>query len=89
MGASPHLAALRDRIQQSSRCLEAVLPLLPEQLRTQVLSGPLDGAQWCLISRSTAASTKLRQLLPSLLLALQDRGLGIEQIRIKVQKTPS
>ena len=41
--------------------------------------------EWCLLVKSAAASTKLRQLLPSFLQRLNDSGVRLSHIRIKVQ----
>jgi len=50
-----------------------------------VAAGPLGDDEWCLLVKSAAASTKLRQLLPSFLRRLNDSGVPIAHIRIKVQ----
>jgi hypothetical protein len=54
-------------------------------MRHQVKAGPIEGAQWCLLVGSAAASTKLRQLLPSIQAALTEHGFEVTSIRIKVQ----
>jgi len=84
--ASPNLSQLRERIRQSERCLALVRPFIPVHLHPHVRAGPLDEDRWCLLVSSTAASTKLRQLSPVLLNILGDQGLGIQHIRIKVQR---
>lgn len=84
-GASPSLASLQERIRQSSRCLEQIQPLLPANLRKLVKAGPLEEGQWCLLVGNAAASTKLRQLLPTLLQELNQNGAQLSLIRIKVQ----
>ena len=89
VGASPNLSLLRERIRQSERCLSLALPLIPAHLREQVRAGPLDEDQWCLLVSSNAASTKIRQLHPSLLRTLEAHGLGIRHIRIKVLRPGS
>jgi hypothetical protein len=54
-------------------------------MRHQVKAGPIDGTQWCLLVGSSAASTKLRQLLPAIQTALTQQGFEVTSIRIKVQ----
>ena len=83
--SAPSLAALRQRIQDSQRCLEWIRPALPGGLRKQVTAGPIQGNEWCLLVSNAAVSTKLRQLLPTLLIILNENGAQISSIRIKVQ----
>lgn len=83
--AAPSLAALQERIRESQRCMEQVEHLIPAAMRRQVRAGPIQDAEWCLLVGSTAASTKLRQLLPALQQALTQKGLQVSAIRIKVQ----
>ncbi|WP_179188559.1 DciA family protein [Hydrogenophaga sp. IBVHS2] len=84
-GAAPTLAALQERIRQSDWCLQQIRPLMPAALRPHVVAGPLEDTDWCLLVRSTAASTKLRQLLPRFLERLTEQGAPIRTIRLKVQ----
>ena len=65
--------------------LATILPLLPAHLRSQVSAGPVDETSWCLLVRNPAVGSKLRQLTPTLLQTLQQAGLGVEQIRLKVR----
>lgn len=88
VGAAPVLAQLRDRLALSQRCLNHICPLIPITMRQQVKAGPIDGPHWCLLVASASASTKLRQLLPSLLASLSHHGFEVTEIRIKVQTTP-
>lgn len=83
--AAPTLAALRERIRESQWCLEQIRHLIPVALRRQVQAGPIHETEWCLLVNSAAASTKLRQLLPTLQLVLTQQGARISEIRIKVQ----
>jgi hypothetical protein len=82
---SPSLSRLLERVRASSSRLEVVRPLLPAPLRASVQAGPMDEGQWCLLVSSNAVAAKLRQLLPTLQLQLQAKGLAVEHIRIKVQ----
>jgi hypothetical protein len=85
VGAAPVLTQLRERLALSERCLGHVRPLIPITMRHQVKAGPIDGTQWCLLVGSSAASTKLRQLLPAIQTALTQQGFEVTSIRIKVQ----
>jgi hypothetical protein len=85
VGTAPSLAALQQRIRESQRCLAFVAPLMPLTLRPFVKAGPIEETQWCLLVGSASASTKLRHLIPSMLLVLQENGVQVNAIRIKVQ----
>ncbi len=84
-GESPTLARLVDRMEASSRRLEAIRTLLPRPLMASVQAGPFEDGQWCLLVGSNAVSAKLRQLLPSVQQHLAACGLPVSGIRIKVQ----
>lgn len=84
-GAAPSLAALQERIRESQRCMERIQHLIPASMRRHVKAGPIEEAEWCLLVGNAAASTKLRQLLPTLLLTLAREGSQVSAIRIKVQ----
>jgi len=79
------LARLTEAVRDSSARLKAVEHLIPPSLRTSVQAGPVDGDSWCILVKSNAAAAKLRQVLPSLVKALQSRGWEITSIRLKVQ----
>ncbi|WP_291008281.1 hypothetical protein [Hydrogenophaga sp.] len=83
--AAPSLAALQQRIRDSQRYLDLVKHLLPVSMRPHVHAGPVHDTEWCLLVASAAASTKLRQLVPSLQQVLTQNGAQVSSIRIKVQ----
>jgi hypothetical protein len=82
---APQLHSLMDRLKQSQACLNAIGNILPPTLKAHVQAGPIDDEEWCLLVRSPAASTKLRQLEPRLLAHLERQGFRVSRIRIKVQ----
>lgn len=67
--------------------MERIQHLIPASMRRHVKAGPIEEAEWCLLVGNAAASTKLRQLLPTLLLTLAREGSQVSAIRIKVQAT--
>lgn len=81
---SPTLASLVQRVRASNSRMDVVRPLLPGPLRASVQAGPMDEDQWCLLVSSNAVAAKLRQLLPTLRMQLEARGLGVAGIRIKI-----
>jgi hypothetical protein len=84
-GSAPTLAALRQRIRESSECLELVRHLIPATLHRQVQAGPLNEGEWCLLVSSASASTKLRHLLPVIQKQLADSGQQVTSVRLKIQ----
>lgn len=84
-GESPNWAGLVERMQASSRRLEAIRSLLPRPLLSSVQAGPIEDGHWCLLVSSNAVAAKMRQLLPALQAHLASRGLPVTGIRIKVQ----
>ncbi len=82
---SPTLSRLTALAKESGERLKAVEMLIPEALRRAIRPGPIDGTNWCLLVSSTAAASKLRQLLPELQSHLCARGWEVTAIRLKVQ----
>jgi len=80
------LAQLTGRIQASQTCLRLVKAVLPTNIHLQIQAGPVEDGSWCLLTSSAACSAKLRQLTPTMLKRLQEEGLDVKQIRIKVIK---
>lgn len=91
--ASDTLLALSKRIALSKACFEAVSASIPAGLRGSLVAGPTeqvaDVTEWCMLVPSSAAASKLRQMLPELLLRLQAANLDVKKIRIKVQQNKS
>ncbi len=81
---APALARLAHLVDQSSAMYRCVESLIPEGLRAQVKSGPVDGQDWCLMVSSNAAAAKLRQLLPSLGARLRQDGWDVVNVRVKI-----
>lgn len=81
---SAPLADLRRRLNESARCLEAVLPSLPALLHPHVRSGPLDSDGWTLLAANAAVAAKLKQLRPRLEGALADHRCAAQVVRIKI-----
>ena len=87
VGAEPTLAMLQKRIRASHECLRMVEHLIPVSLLTQVVAGPLNDGEWCILVSSASASTKLRHLLPVLQKHLTDQGAQVTAVRLKIQTT--
>lgn len=85
VSAEPTLAMLQERVRASRECLTLVKHLIPIALQKQVLAGPLNDGEWCLLVTSTSASTKLRQLLPTIQKHLAEQGAQVTSVRLKIQ----
>jgi ethanolamine ammonia-lyase small subunit len=59
--------------------------VLPAPLRASVQAGPIEDGCWCLLVNSNAVAAKVRQLLPALQAHLNNQGLSVNSIRLKVQ----
>lgn len=81
---SEALTGLLARVRESQARLAVVAELLPVGLRGDVRAGPLDDTAWVLLVGHAAGAAKLRQLLPNLLLALQQSGREGPPIKIRV-----
>ena len=84
VSSAPSLAHLARLGRESNARLAAILPLIPEALRPAVNAGPLDDKSWCLLVSGNAAAAKIRQILPSIQLRLQNEGLMVKSIRLKI-----
>lgn len=82
---SPTFARLAGLVRDSSARLSAIRTLLPAPLRASVQAGPIEDGAWCLLVSSNAVAAKLRQLLPAMQAHLNQQGLPVNSIRIKVQ----
>ena len=85
---SPTLAHLAELGKESAIRLQTIAPLIPLALRPAITAGPINGAEWCLLIKTTAAAAKVRQMLPALQSLLCQKGFEVNSIRLKIQ-TPS
>lgn len=85
---SEPLTRLLTQLRHSRALYDDIAPLLPQPLQTDVRPGSLDGATWTLLASHGAAAAKLRQLLPTLMHRLQERGRQVSAIKVRVQPRP-
>ncbi len=88
LARSDMLAHLQAMLRESNARFEAIRPLLPAALAAQVRPGPLADDGWALFANSPAVAAKLRQCVPNLVSALQQRGWQGNAIHIRVQPPP-
>jgi hypothetical protein len=84
---SAPLASLRERLRDSARCLEVILPCLPPGLRPHVQAGPVDPDGWTLLAANAAVAAKLKQLRPRLEAELAANACPVAVLRIRVSQT--
>ena len=82
---SPTLAGLMARARDGQMRLQALLPLLPAEMRGALQAGPSEDGSWCVLVKGNAVAAKLRQMSPMLLAHLRTKGWEVMAIRIKVQ----
>jgi hypothetical protein len=82
---SPTLSLLMGRVRESADRLAAIRSILPAPLRASVQAGPIEEGCWCLLVSSNAVAAKVRQMLPALQAHLNNQGLSVHSIRLKVQ----
>lgn len=87
LARSDMLAHLQARLRESNARFETIRPLLPPALAAQLRPGPMGEDGWALFASSPAVAAKLRQWLPRLVDALQQRGFQGSAIHIRVQPT--
>jgi hypothetical protein len=75
---------LANQVKESSDRLKTIQSLIPDALHASVQAGPIDGDTWCLLVTSNAAAAKLRQLSPLILTRLNNRGVKVNSIRLKI-----
>ena len=85
--ASQTVGRIAHLLAESRARMTAIAPLLPPALRTQVQGGiPEAGQPWSLFVPNASAATRLRQMLPTLLAALQRAGHDVPELHIKLSK---
>jgi Dna[CI] antecedent, DciA len=87
--AEPTMAQLAARIRLSQDLLNQVKKTcLPAGLKAHVVAGPIHDGEWCILVKSSAATAKLRNLLPDLEQTVE-KLLGRKMtVRLKVMTTP-
>ena len=84
---SAPLARLQSLLRDSDARFAAIRASLPSGLAPHVKAGPVDEAGWSLLAANASVAAKLRQLQPRLEAVLQERGWGVNAIRVKVHSS--
>lgn len=80
------LASLRALARESQQRYAAIEALLPAAMRPHIRDAGLDNGIWFLLCPNAAAASKLRQLLPRLMQALQAAHLPTREIQLKIKR---
>lgn len=78
------LAHLGAMVERSKQYMVAIAPILPNGLNPSIVPGPIEDGVWCLLVRSGAVASKLRQLLPDMEARLRDVTGSETKIRVKI-----
>jgi hypothetical protein len=85
LNACEPLVRLGQRLAAAQAHLDAVRPLLPANLQSQVRAGPVDNDGWTLLAANAGVAAKLRQLLPRLETAIAPRAGERTAIKVRIQ----
>jgi len=77
------LSQLLNRMDISKACLDIVANLIPLGLQTSISAGPITDKEWCILISNASAVAKLKQLMPTMLAAIQAKSINITSIRLK------
>src|SRR5690349_11410358 len=77
---------LRTGIEQITKLEHALTTLLPDYLAPNVSVGPMKQSTLTIFTTHSAFATRLRHLRPRLTQALQQRGVPVQALKIRVQR---
>ena len=86
---APVLSQLMQKTRLSQQCAQTIAELVPPPLRSHLAYGQIDQGEWCVLVQSNAPAAKVRQLLPLWLERLQQQGLDVQRIRLRLQGAPT
>lgn len=86
---APVLSQLMQKTRLSQQCAQSIADLVPAPLQARLAYGQIEQGEWCILVQGNAVAAKVRQLLPLWLNRLQQQGLGVQKIRLRVQGAPA
>jgi hypothetical protein len=81
---NPTLGSLLGRWRLSQECMQAARRVLGPELSASMRPGPVEDSQWTLLAANGGAASKSRQMLPHIHQAVQDLGVGVNSVRIRI-----
>jgi hypothetical protein len=88
LGRTAEFAALRAGVEQVAALERDLAQLLPDYLATSVEPGFVKDGALTLFTAHSALAARLRQLEPSLIAELQQRGWNVRTVAVKVRPQP-
>lgn len=86
---APVLSQLMQKTRLSQQCAQSIADLVPAPLRPSLAYGSVEEGEWCVLVQNNAAASKVRHLLPLWVSRLQQQGLGVRRIRLRLQGAPA
>ena len=86
---APVLGQLMQKTRLSQQCAQTIAELVPAPMRPHLAYGPIEDGEWCILVQGNAVAAKARHLLPLWLERLQQQGLGVQRIRLRLQGAPT
>lgn len=86
---APVLSQLMQKTRLSQQCAQSIADLVPAPLRPSLAYGSVEEGEWCVLVQNNAAASKVRHLLPLWVSRLQQQGLGVQRIRLRLQGAPA
>ncbi len=78
------LGALLGSWRTAQECMQAARPVVGAGLAALLRPGPVQDGCWVMLADSGPAASKARQLLPNIATALQQRGLPVAEVKVRV-----
>lgn len=78
------LGALLNRWHLAQQCMQAALPVVGAGLATALRAGPIEDGCWVILADSGTAASKARQLLPRISAVLQQAGMPVSEVKVRV-----
>lgn len=83
-GEAPALGSLLQRIQHLQACARCIETAIPPAMRAHIHYGAVENGEWCILVNNPAVAAKARQLIPIWIKRLQNDGMEVTSIRLRL-----
>jgi hypothetical protein len=83
------LGALLNRWHTAQQCMQASRPVIGAALSMALRPGPIEDGCWVILADNGTAASKARQLLPRVSAVLQQAGLPVSEVKVRVVPRPA
>ena len=83
------LGALLGRWRIAQQCMQASRPVMGAALSTALRPGPIEDGCWVILADNGTAASKARQLLPRVSAVLQQAGMPVSEVKVRVVPRPA